>query len=69
MSTQLYCPTNARRSLVLGTTVNGVDYLEVLPSKRTLSSASTDEVIINITGEAWGSTESISKDFHYIPVH
>jgi hypothetical protein len=36
MRTQLYCPTNARRSLVLGTTVNGIDYLEVLPSKRTL---------------------------------
>jgi hypothetical protein len=36
MKTQLYCPTNARRSLVLGTTVNGIDYLEVLPSKRTL---------------------------------
>jgi hypothetical protein len=34
--TQLYCPENARRSLVLGTSVNGIDYLEVLPSKRTL---------------------------------
>jgi hypothetical protein len=36
VSDQLYCPTNARRDRVRESGLNGIDWLEVLASKRTL---------------------------------
>jgi hypothetical protein len=36
VTSQLFCPQDERRRLVRDSTVNGVDYLEVLPSQRTL---------------------------------
>jgi len=34
-----------------------------------LTSASVKEVVISVTGQPWGSTVTITKDFHYIPVN
>ncbi|MDP8993231.1 MAG: putative baseplate assembly protein [Actinomycetota bacterium] len=34
--TQLHCPENARRALVADSAVNGIDHVEVLPSRRAL---------------------------------
>ena len=36
MTEQLYCPTDARRDRALEAGLNGIDWLEVLASKRTL---------------------------------
>jgi Baseplate J-like protein len=36
VTTQLYCPDDARRDLVHGSALNGIDFLEVLASQRTL---------------------------------
>ena len=37
MTSQLYCPEDKRRQLLRDTSVNGIDYLEVLPSRRALA--------------------------------